>query len=139
MEERDAPVPASVDRSRPGGGREAIAELRARAGIHPASLTESGLPGALRGLAFRCPIDVAVDLAERLPESVEIAFYYVAAEALANVAKYARAERVELSSASRTIEAILDVATTGSAARRSSGAVSPVWATASRRSKGGWS
>ena len=76
----------------------AIAELRELArGIHPASLTETGLHGALRGLALRSPVDVEVDVAEeRLPESVEIAFYYVAAEALANVAKYANATQVVL-------------------------------------------
>jgi PAS domain S-box-containing protein len=76
----------------------AISELRELArGIHPASLTESGLHGALRGLALRAPVEVAVEVTEeRLPESVEIAFYYVAAEALANVAKYANAEHVEL-------------------------------------------
>ena len=76
----------------------AIAELRElAAGIHPASLTESGLPTALRGLALRAPVEVAVEIPEqRFPDSVEIALYYVAAEALANVAKYARANRVEL-------------------------------------------
>jgi PAS domain S-box-containing protein len=76
----------------------AIAELRELArGIHPASLTETGLPGALRGLALRCPAEVTVEIDDvRLPESVEIALYFVAAEALANVAKYAQAERVGL-------------------------------------------
>jgi len=93
----------------------AISELRELArGIHPASLTESGLQGALRGLALRCPVEVAVDVADaRLPESVEIAFYYVAAEALANVAKYAQAERVELELRVDDSEATLRVADDG--------------------------
>jgi PAS domain S-box-containing protein len=86
-----------IDLAQEEAGR-AIAELRElAAGIHPASLTESGLPTALRGLALRAPVEVEVDVIdERFPESVEIALYYVAAEALANVAKYARASRVEL-------------------------------------------
>ena len=71
----------------------AIAELRELArGIHPAVLTESGLATALRALALRSPLETSVEATElRLPESVEIALYYVAAEALANVAKYAQA------------------------------------------------
>ena len=76
--------------------RRALEELRELArGIHPAALTESGLPTALRGLGLRAPVDVEVRAPdERLPESVEVAFYYVTAESLANVAKYAEASRV---------------------------------------------
>lgn len=76
----------------------AIAELRELArGIHPASLTETGLAGALRGLALRSPAEVAVAVPEeRLPEPLEVALYYVAAEALVNIAKFAQATRVEL-------------------------------------------
>src|SRR4051794_6134265 len=76
----------------------AISELRELArGIHPAALTESGLGTALRALASRSPLETTVQAPEqRLPESVEVAFYYVAAEALANVAKYADATRVEI-------------------------------------------
>src|SRR4051794_40272216 len=74
------------------------AELRELArGIHPATLTETGLAGALRGLALRAPLEVDVDaLDERLPESVEIALYYVAAEALANVIRHAGASRAAI-------------------------------------------
>ncbi len=76
----------------------AIAELRELArGIHPASLTETGLAGALRGLALRSPAEVSVAVSEeRLPEPLEVALYYIAAEALVNVAKFAHAGRVEL-------------------------------------------
>ncbi len=71
----------------------AIEELRELArGIHPASLTESGLPTALRGLAREALLDVTAEIADvRLPESLEVAFYYVAAEALANVVKHSNA------------------------------------------------
>jgi signal transduction histidine kinase len=86
-----------VDLAQEETGR-AIAELRELArGIHPAALVEGGLAAALRGLALRSPVDATVDADERrLPESVEIALYYVAAEALANVVKHAGARRVDV-------------------------------------------
>jgi len=70
-------------------------------GIHPAILTEAGLGPALRALARRSsvPIDVDVRLDERLPAPVEAAAYYVASEALTNVAKHAQANVVELTAA----------------------------------------
>jgi len=70
-------------------------------GIHPTILTEAGLGPALRALARRCnvPIDVDVRLDERLPAPVEATAYYVASEALTNVAKHAHANVVELNAA----------------------------------------
>jgi signal transduction histidine kinase len=72
----------------------ALEELRELArGIHPAVLTDRGLGTALETLANRAP--VPVELGElpdgRLPEAVELAAYFVVAEALTNVAKYAEA------------------------------------------------
>jgi PAS domain S-box-containing protein len=72
----------------------ALEELRELArGIHPAILSERGLPDALEMLAVRSPVPVEVEQAppERLSGQVEAAIYYVVAEALTNVAKYARA------------------------------------------------
>jgi PAS domain S-box-containing protein len=71
----------------------AIDELRELAhGIHPATLTRGGLAVAVQGLAARAPVPVVVEIGhERYPEPVESAAYFVAAEALTNVAKYARA------------------------------------------------
>jgi signal transduction histidine kinase len=68
-------------------------------GIHPAILAEGGLGPALRTLARRSPIpiELAVRAEERLPERVEVAAYYVVAEALTNAAKYARASNVQVS------------------------------------------
>jgi signal transduction histidine kinase len=65
------------------------------AGLHPRVLSESGLAGALRSLADQSPVPVELTvLDERVPEQIEVATYFVCAEALANVAKYASASRV---------------------------------------------
>jgi len=74
--------------------REALTELRELArGIHPALLSDQGLPPALDALAqrSRVPVELDLELEGRLPIEVETAAYFVAAEALTNVAKYARA------------------------------------------------
>jgi signal transduction histidine kinase len=73
---------------------EALDELRELArGIHPSVLTDRGLDAALDGLARRAPlpVEVAETPAGRLPDRVESAAYFVVAEALTNVAKYAQA------------------------------------------------
>ena len=81
-----------------GGAAEELAlaldELRELArGIHPAVLTDRGLAPALGALADRAPLPVSIesDLDDRLPSVVEAAAYYVVAESLTNVAKYAGA------------------------------------------------
>ncbi len=78
----------------------ALGELRELArGIHPAVLSDRGLDTALETLAHRAPLPVDVDRlpGERLPEAVELAAYFVVAEALTNVAKYAHASRASVS------------------------------------------
>ncbi len=77
----------------------ALEELRELArGIHPAVLTERGLEPAVQALAARAPLPVELDVAlrDRLPGPVEAAAYYVVAEALTNVAKYAHASLVRV-------------------------------------------
>jgi len=72
----------------------AVKELRELArGIHPAVLSDRGLGAALEGLASRAPVPVEVSGAPSAPLSpeVEAAAYFVTAEALTNVAKYAQA------------------------------------------------
>ena len=70
-----------------------LQELRELArGIHPASL-DHGLESALASLASRSTVPTAVscDGPEDVPKPVELAVYFVACEALANVGKYAHA------------------------------------------------
>jgi signal transduction histidine kinase len=77
---------------------ESLSELRELArGLHPAVL-ERGLAPALNALAARSPVpaSVTVDTHERLPTKVELAAYFVASEALANVAKHSRADAVAI-------------------------------------------
>ncbi len=65
-------------------------------GIHPAILSHGGLAPALDTLAIRSPVPVALDLAinQPLSDPVEVAAYYVVAEALTNAAKHAQASEV---------------------------------------------
>ncbi|GAU69936.1 putative two-component histidine kinase [Streptomyces sp. NBRC 110611] len=73
--------------------KEAIEELSSLVrGLHPAVLDELGLDAALSGLAARAPLPVRlrVDLPQRLTPAVEAVAYFVASEALTNVAKHAR-------------------------------------------------
>jgi signal transduction histidine kinase len=74
-------------------------ELREIArGIHPAILAEGGLERALKSLARRSSVPVELDVRARgrLPERVEVATYYIAAEALTNAAKHADASVVRV-------------------------------------------
>jgi PAS domain S-box-containing protein len=80
----------------------ATEELRELArGLHPAVLTDGGLGPALRGLIARLPLEVAITGIpdSRLPIDVESTAYFVVAEALTNVVRYAGTQRarVELS------------------------------------------
>jgi PAS domain S-box-containing protein len=67
-------------------------------GIHPAILSQGGLAAALKGLARRSavPVELQVQIDEPLSDEVEVAAYYVAAEALTNAAKHARASLVHM-------------------------------------------
>jgi GAF domain-containing protein len=67
-------------------------------GIHPAILAERGLAPAVKMLARRSPVpvDLQVQVNQRLPEPVEVSVYYVIAEALTNAAKHAGASTVSV-------------------------------------------
>jgi signal transduction histidine kinase len=79
------------------GAEHALRELRDLArGIHPPVLADRGLAAALASLASSTPlpVELSVDVVPRPAAAVESAAYFVAAEALANAAKHARAQRV---------------------------------------------
>jgi PAS domain S-box-containing protein len=109
-------IRASIDSDLPDVGstldgaitelRDALEELRELArGIHPAVLTDYGLERAVAALATRSPVPVEITAmpVERLPPPVEIAAYYIIAEAITNVAKYAAASHITL-----TVEQVND-------------------------------
>ena len=93
----------------------ALEELRELArGIHPAVLTDRGLTAALETLAARAPLPVEVQTpAERLAPPVEAAAYYVVAEALTNVVKYAEASVVNVTVEQRDGHVVVEVADDG--------------------------
>ena len=103
LEERLGADPEAA--ARLAGAREEIAaslaELREVArGLHPAVVSAHGLEVALEQLAARAAVPVTLDVrvGERLPESLEVAAFYIVSESLANVGKYAQASgaRVEV-------------------------------------------
>jgi signal transduction histidine kinase len=92
--EQGDPEAAELIRSAGEEAGLALKELRDLArGIHPAILTNRGLPAALDDLAARATVPVEVTAApdERLPDQVEAASYFVVSECLANVDKHAQA------------------------------------------------
>jgi signal transduction histidine kinase len=94
----------------------ALQELReVSQGIHPGILTERGLGAALRELTYSAPIPIELTVAfeERLPEPAEAAAYYVVAEALTNVAKYASATVVSVTVNNRNGRAVVEVSDDG--------------------------
>ena len=94
---------------------QSLAELRELArGIHPAVLNY-GLAAAVESLAARAPVPtaVSVELPERLPEAIELAAYFVASEALTNVAKYAKATKASVRVARADGVAVVEIADDG--------------------------
>jgi len=97
-------------------------------GIHPAILSKGGLAPALRALASRSaiPVDLDVTAEMRLAESIEVAVYFIASEALANAAKHSRATLIDLSlvqSDGRLVLAVRDDGVGGADPTRGSGLV----------------
>jgi signal transduction histidine kinase len=106
----DPAVRARLDRAAEEA-QAALVELRDLAlGIHPLILTESGLGAAVESLADRTPVDVRIDIGpERYAPVVEGAAYFVVAEALTNVAKYAKATTATVRAAVRGNQLRIDV------------------------------
>jgi signal transduction histidine kinase len=91
---------------------QALEELRELArGLHPAILSDRGLGPALESLASRAPVRVELKRIcdGRLPPPVEAAAYYVVAESLTNVAKYAQATAAHVSITRRDGVAVVEV------------------------------
>jgi signal transduction histidine kinase len=111
--------PLAADQLLSSAGEEldsALEELRELArGIHPAVLSDRGLSTAIETLANRAPVPVEVaELPEeRLPEAVELAAYFVVAEALTNVAKYAKATHATVEVARENGRLVVEVADDG--------------------------
>jgi PAS domain S-box-containing protein len=111
--------PDAADRLLAAAGEEltqALAELRELArGIHPAVLTDRGLAAALEALAARAPlpVELTTSIDDRLPGPVEAAAYYVVAEALTNVAKYADASAVQVRAERQNGRVLVEVADDG--------------------------
>jgi signal transduction histidine kinase len=95
---------------------EAVKELRELArGIHPALLADRGLIAALEALAARAPFKVEISGVpeHRLPPAVEATAYFITAEALTNVAKYARAQTATVTLTLTAGEVAVEVADDG--------------------------
>lgn len=94
----------------------AVEELRELArGVHPAILTEDGLGAALESLVTRSPLPVTLRAVPdgRLRPEVEAAAYFVACEALANVAKHAGATRATVRAEQRDDTLVVEVVDDG--------------------------
>jgi signal transduction histidine kinase len=88
----DEPEAKELLRAARSEASAAIAELRDLArGIAPPVLADRGLPAAVEALGRRSPVPVMIEarLERRPPAVIETAAYFVAAEALTNVAKHA--------------------------------------------------
>jgi PAS domain S-box-containing protein len=110
--------PAEADNILRGASEElalALEELRELArGLHPAVLTDRGLAPALAALTARAPLPVELDVEELvLPGAIEAAAYYVVAESLTNVAKYASANAARVSIRLAGSHAVIEVADDG--------------------------
>jgi signal transduction histidine kinase len=95
------------------GLSEVQTELREIArGIHPAILSDGGLGSALKTLARRSQVPVEIDLQphDRLPAPIEVAAYYVVAEALTNAAKHGQPSVVRIEEAVK--EGVLHISVT---------------------------
>ena len=95
---------------------QTLDELRALArGIHPAVLTEEGLGPAVETLARRASLPVQVEAlpTSRLPSAVEAAAYFVASEALANVAKHANAAGATIAMRRMNDSLVIDISDDG--------------------------
>ena len=91
---------------------DALENLRDLArGIYPPLLADKGLPAALEGQARKSNLPVVLDTdgVGRYTPEIEAAVYFCSLEALNNIAKYARASRVEVRLGERDGDLVFDV------------------------------
>jgi signal transduction histidine kinase len=90
---------ATLSREAREGLELAIADLRDLArGLRPPLLAQHGLAAAVRWGASRStlPVELDVQVEEKLPDVIEEAAYYVAAEAITNAVKHSGADLIRL-------------------------------------------
>lgn len=95
---------------------EAQAELRDLArGLHPVALSERGLRSALQSLTVGGEMTVTLDVvADRLPDDLALAAYFIVSESLTNARKYANADAVRIRVAPVGEELVVEVVDDGS-------------------------
>lgn len=116
--ELDVPEGPGLDlvRRAHGEAEAALADLReAVRGIHPRVLVDHGIAAAVREVADRMPLPVSVDIQVpgRLPAPVEGAAYFVASEAITNVARHAEARSCRVTGWVRGDRLVLSVTDDG--------------------------
>ena len=84
-------------------------------GLHPAVLSGHGLEVALQSIVAHspAPVELSVELEERLPEQIEVAAYYVVSESLANIGKHAQASAATVSVAREDGTLVVEIADDG--------------------------
>ena len=93
----------------------AVREVRDLArGLHPTILTDAGLAAAVEALAERTPFPVTVSVSDsRFAPEIEAAAYYVVAEGLTNIARYAGATGARVEATADGARLVVTVADDG--------------------------
>jgi signal transduction histidine kinase len=114
LERLEVETAGSLDRAI-NGLKQALTDLRELArGIHPTILGEAGLLPAISSLAERCPLRVEISGDPgRLQSRLEVALYFVAAEAITNAVKHSRARNVDIALGRNDALASIDVSDDG--------------------------
>jgi signal transduction histidine kinase len=79
--------------------KDVLTELRGFVrGLHPRVLDDRGLDAALSGLVAQVPqpVELHVEVSRRCPPVIEAIAYFVVSEALTNITRHARADKVEV-------------------------------------------
>ncbi|MDX2137093.1 MAG: sensor histidine kinase [Chloroflexota bacterium] len=119
--ERDQLEGAKQARAIAGIAEQTLLDLRGLlVNLRPSVVVQKGLPSALRQLcmdwetAHKLPVEVSMILrSEALAPGIENTLYYVAQEALNNVAKHASASRVSVSVLEKTQDIIMSISDDG--------------------------